>query len=144
RVGPLRGGVRPFTVNGRETLAFTTATGFLGFQVGDLATGRVLYTQDVPGYGWDPRRFATDAPSHGISLSPDERELYLIDGPNDAVHVFDVSAVPGLAPRLVATIATTRPMTGEESPCGHDCARDGWLQHSRDGRLVFVGAGGDV
>ena len=144
RVGPLRAGVRPFTVNGRETIAYTTATGFLGFQVCDLRTGRVLFTQDVPGFGWDPRRFATTAPSHGISLSPAERELYVMDAPNAAVHVFDVSGVPDRPPRLVATVPTSQPMIGDESPCGVDCARDGWLRHSRDGRLVFVGDAGDV
>ena len=144
RVGPLRAGVRPFTVNGQETIAYTTATGFLGFQVCDLRTGRVLFTQDVPGFGWDPRRFATTAPSHGISLSPAERELYVMDAPNAAVHVFDVSGVPDRPPRLVATVPTSQPMIGDESPCGVDCARDGWLRHSRDGRLVFVGDAGDV
>ena len=37
-IGPLRSGVRPFTVNGRETLAYTTATGFLGFQVSSITS----------------------------------------------------------------------------------------------------------
>src|SRR5262249_25506264 len=35
-------------------------------------------------------------------------------------------------------------MSGSESPCGYDCGREGWLQHSRDGRYVFVGDSGDV
>lgn len=47
RIGPLYSGVRPFTINGRETLAFTTATAFLGFQVSSVATGRVLYAARV-------------------------------------------------------------------------------------------------
>src|SRR5262249_28035365 len=44
RVGPLRSGVRPFTINGREMIAYTTATGLLGFQVSSITTGRVLFT----------------------------------------------------------------------------------------------------
>ena len=47
-IGPLRGGVRPFTINGRQTLAYTTATGFLGFQVSSISSGQVLYTQAFP------------------------------------------------------------------------------------------------
>jgi len=35
-------------------------------------------------------------------------------------------------------------MTGTEEPCTNDCERDGWLQHSRDGRYVYVGDSGDV
>jgi hypothetical protein len=35
-------------------------------------------------------------------------------------------------------------MAGEEAPCAYDCARDGWIQHSRDGRYVYVGDAGDV
>ena len=58
RIGPLRSGVRPFTINGRETLAYTTATGFLGFQVRSIASGRVLYTstfgREIP---YDPANF---------------------------------------------------------------------------------------
>ena len=43
-IGPLFGGVRPFTVNGSDTLAFTTATNLDGFQVSNITTGKVLFT----------------------------------------------------------------------------------------------------
>jgi DNA-binding beta-propeller fold protein YncE len=144
RIGPLQSGVRPFTINGRESLAFTTATGFLGFQVSSIASGRVLYTQTFPGYGWSPANFAPSAPSHGISLSPDERQVWVIDAPNSTVHVFDVSGLPARAPRLLANVRLSAPISGEERPCSYDCARDGWIQHSRDGRFVYVGDSGDV
>jgi DNA-binding beta-propeller fold protein YncE len=144
RIGPLRSGVRPFTINGRETLAFTTATGFLGFQVSSIASGRVLYTQTFPGFSWNPGGFGPSAPSHGISLSPNERQVWVIDAPNSTVHVFDVSGLPGRAPRPIANVRMSTPMSGEERPCAYDCTRDGWLQHSRDGRFVYVGDAGDV
>jgi DNA-binding beta-propeller fold protein YncE len=135
RVGPLhRPGVRPFTINGSQTLVFTTATSFLGFQVGSTFSGKVLYSVAVPGFSFDPNTFGrTRTPDHGISLSPDERELYLIDTPNGYVHVFDVSRLPGSAPRLVANIKLR-----------HAPPHDGWLQHSRNGRYVYVGLSGDV
>ncbi len=143
KIGPLKGGVRPFTINGRETLAYTTATGFLGFQVSDITTGRVLYTVPIQGFSWNPATSAS-CPSHGISLSPDEKELYVMDSPNSYVHVFDVSGVPSSPPKQVADIRLTRSMAGYESPCAYDCRKDGWLQHSRDGRFVYVGDSGDV
>ena len=132
-IGPLHGpGVRPFTINGSQTLAFTTARSFLGFQVSSIKTGRVLYSVSPPGFGFDPATFGR-TPDHGISLSPDEQELYLIDTPNGYVHVFDVRGLPGSRPRDVADIRLAHPPPN-----------DGWLQHSRDGRYVYVGRAGDV
>ncbi len=145
RIGPLRSSVRPFTVNGAETLAYTTATGFLGFQVSSINTGRVLYTDSFgPRFQYDPATFSPSAPSHGISLSPDERQLWVIDGPNSFVHVFDVARVPRRAPRRVANIKLAHPLTGAEAGCSYDCAGDGWLLHSRSGCYVYVGDSGDV
>ena len=145
RIGPLRSGVRPFTINGSETLAFTTATGFLGFQVSSIVTGRVLYTVTFGRrFGWDPARFGPSAPSHGISLSPDERQLWVIDAPNGYVHVFDVSRLPESAPRRIADIRLQHRLIGTEAGCSYDCARDGWLQHSRSGCFVYVGDSGDI
>ena len=145
RIGPLTDTVRPFTINGTETLAYTTATNFLGFQVSDIATGQVLYTVDGFGsrFPYNPKSFPASAPSHGISLSPDEREIYVMDAPNSYIHVFDVSGVPAFPPKQVADIKL-RSMAGSEAGCLYDCLRDGWVQHSRDGRFVFVGDSGDV
>jgi DNA-binding beta-propeller fold protein YncE len=127
-VGPVASGVRPFTINGLATTVFMTTTGYLGFYVGDMSTGEILFTVPVPG-------FTSSAPStcHGISLSPDETELYLIDYGNNYVHVFDPTGLPGSAPTDVADIKLQTPMTDE-----------GWLQHTRDGRYVVVGDCGDV
>jgi DNA-binding beta-propeller fold protein YncE len=142
-IGPLKDTVRPFTINGSETLAYTTATGFLGFQVSSITTGQVLYTVPINGFSWDGS--GPSAPSHGISLSPDEKEVYVIDAPNSYVHVFDVSHVPAAAPVQIADIKLTETMLAHpESPCAYDCVKDGWLQHSRDGRFVYVGDAGDV
>ncbi len=145
RIGPLESGVRPFTINGRETLAFTTATGFLGFQESSITSGRVLHTVTFgPRFRFNPATFAPSAPSHGISLSPDERQLWVIDAPNSYVHVFDVSRAPRRSLRRIADIKLADPLTGGQSSCSYDCARDGWLQHSRSGCFVYVGDSGDV
>lgn len=133
-------GVRPFTINGAETLAFTTHTNYLGFQVADLKTGNVLYTVPVKGFS---------APSnvesaHGISISPDEKELYLIDTVNSYVHVFNISGLPASAPSQAADIPLSPAMGGTESPCLYDCAKEGWIGVVGDGRYVVVGDSGDI
>jgi hypothetical protein len=138
-VGPLAGGVRPFTVNGSNTIAYTTATGFDGFQVSSVVTGKVLFT--VP-FGAVPGGFPFTAPSHGISLSPDERELDVIDAVHRQVQVYDVSGVArGAPPARLASIPVPG-LNGNERPCAYDCGQDGWLQHSLDGRFVYVGDSG--
>jgi DNA-binding beta-propeller fold protein YncE len=146
QIGPLlNGGVRPFTINGRETLAFTTATGFLGFQVSSITSGQVLDTVPVSGpFPYTPGQPGPSSPSHGISISPDEKELWVMDQPNSYVHVFDITGLPESAPKQIADIKLTRPMTGNQAGCSYDCLREGWLQHSLDGRFVYVGDSGDV
>jgi hypothetical protein len=144
RVGPLVDGVRPFTINGSETLAFTTATYFLGFQVDSLASGKVLYTDTIPGFDWSRATFGGSAPSHGISLSPNERDLWVLDAPNSFVHEFSLEHLPEHKPGLVASVRLEHPLSGEKEDCAYDCGRDGWLQMSRSGRWLFVGDSGDV
>ena len=139
-IGPLKGGVRPFTINGSESLVFTTHTGFLGFQVSNLKTGKILYT--VPVQGFSAPAGSTSA--HGITISPNEKELYLIDTPNSYVHVFNISGLPNTAPTQVANIKLNPAMGGTESPCLYDCTKEGWLTHVADGRYVIVGDSGDV
>jgi DNA-binding beta-propeller fold protein YncE len=130
RIGPLRQDLRPFAISADERYAFTTASDYIGFQVSDISARRVLYSVSVPGFRRDPPP-ALDAPSHGISLSPDEREVYVVDQPNSYVHVFDVTGLPAAAPRKVADIALRSPLgEGMEKGCAYDCEKFSWLQHS--------------
>jgi DNA-binding beta-propeller fold protein YncE len=139
QIGPLRGGVRPNSINGADTVAFTAATGFDGFQVESITRGSVLYSErfaDCSG------PFSTC--SHGVSLSPDNRQLYVIDTVHKAVQAWDVHGVAeGIAPVHLATVRVDG-LQGKEKGCAYDCGRDGWLQHSLDGRYVFAGDTGDV
>jgi len=142
RIGPLVNGVRPFTINSADTLAFTTATGYLGFQVSSTTTGKVLYTVPVKGFSIPPSESGLP-PSHGISLSPDEKQLYLMDNVNSYIHVFDVIGLPNTAPVQLANIPL-RSMAGSQSPCGYDCGREGWVLHSSSGQYAFIGDSGDI
>jgi hypothetical protein len=138
--GPTINGIRPFTVNAEDTLMFTTSTNTCGFQVLSLTGGNVLYT--IPFGGscvWNP----SNAPSHGISLSPDEKRAYIIDAPLDQLEVYDVSGLPGTAPSFVASVQLSS-LSGYESPCQTYCEREGWVLNDLSGRYVYVGDTGDV
>ena len=83
-----RTSIRPFTVNAAQTRCYVNVNELLGFEVGDLTTGKKLHRVEVQGSEKGPVK-RHGCPSHGIGLTPDERELWLCDGHNNAVHVFD-------------------------------------------------------
>lgn len=122
KIGPFGEGIRPFTVNGSETLAFVNVDGLLGFEVGDLKTGKVI--DRIVVQGWDKgevRRHGN--PSHGIGLTPDEKEVWVSDGHNMRMHVF--SAVPPFQQ------LTTIPL--QDMP--------GWVTFSLDGKYAYPSSG---
>jgi len=121
--GPFSGAIRPFTVNGRGTRCFVNVDGLLGFEVGDLLTGRELCRVEVEGYRQGPVK-RHGCPSHGIALTPDEKELWVADGANNAIHVFDATVMP---PRQTATVKV------RDLP--------GWISFSMDGRFAFSSTG---
>jgi hypothetical protein len=139
KVGPSpsgTAGVRPFTVNGAETRMYITWSNFRGFSVGDLTTGNILKTVN-----FGPNTCGLAAPSHGMSLSPDNSEVYVLDTCNNQIRVYDASDNP----MLKATVTLDHPIhPGTENPCVWDCDKDGWITHSRDGKYVYVGDSGDV
>lgn len=122
-VGPFANVIRPFTVNGANTLCFVNINGLLGFEVGDIRTGRKLYRVEVQGYQTGPVK-RHGCPSHGIALTPDEKELWVTDGFNNCLHVFDSTVMP---PKQMMSIKT-RDMPG-------------WVGFSMDGRHAFSSSG---
>jgi len=122
-VGPFGNVIRPFTVNGAGTLAFVNVNELLGFEIGDLRTGQMLRRVEVGGFekGTVKRH---GCPSHGIALTPDETEIWLADGANRRLHVFDATTMP---PRQVASIAL------RDQP--------GWITFSLDGRHAYPSTG---
>lgn len=138
--GPTIDGIRPFTINSTNTLMFTTSTNTCGFQVLSLTTRKVLYTIPFSGScNWT----VSNAPSHGISLSPDEKRVYVMDAPLDQLKVYDVSGLPNTAPVFVASVPLTS-LSGSETPCQTYCEKEGWVLNDLSGRYVYVGDTGNV
>ena len=122
KIGPFANFVRPFTINGKENLTYVTVDSLLGFEVGDLSTGKKLEHVVVEGWNMGPVRRHGN-PSHGIGLTPDEKEIWLCDGHNMRMHVF--SATP---PYQQLTTIPVQDMPG-------------WITFSIDGKYAYPSSG---
>ena len=122
-IGPFSNSIRPFTVNAAQTRCYVNVNELLGFEVGNLSTGEKLHRVVVQGVspGLVKRH---GCPSHGIGLTPDERELWVCDGHNQLVHVFDATVDP---PAQKSSIAV------RDQP--------GWVSFSIDGRRAYPSTG---
>ena len=122
-IGPFTKPIRPFTVNGSQTLCFVNVNELLGFEVGDLRTGKMLHRVEVAGFqkGAVKRH---GCPSHGVGLTPDEKELWLCDAFNERMHIFDATQMP---PKQMTSIKL------RDQP--------GWITFSIDGKYAYPSTG---
>lgn len=121
--GPFSNSIRPFTVNGAGTRCFVNVNELLGFEIGDLKSGKKLHRIQVSGFTSGPVK-RHGCPSHGIAMTPDEKEIWISDGHNEHLHVFDASSMP---PKQVASIQL------REQP--------GWITFSIDGLTCWPSTG---
>jgi DNA-binding beta-propeller fold protein YncE len=122
KVGEFESNVRPFTINAAETMVYVTVDSLLGFEVGDLKRGNKIAHIVVEGWEKGPVRRHGN-PSHGIGLTPDEKELWLCDGHNMRLHLF--SATP---PYQQLTTIPVRDMPG-------------WVTFTIDGKYAYPSSG---
>ena len=122
KIGPFNNFIRPFTINGKDTKAFVTVDSLLGFEVGDTKTHKKIAHVEVEGWTTGPVRRHGN-PSHGIGLTPDEKELWLCDGFNMRMHVFSAKA-----PYLQLTTIPLQDMPG-------------WITFSLDGKYAYPSSG---
>jgi hypothetical protein len=123
KVGPFTAAIRPFTVNSAQTLCFVNVNELLGFEIGDLRTGQKLARVEVTGFEKGPVK-RHGCPSHGIGLTPDEKEIWVSDAANSRVHIFDNTKMP---PVQVKTIEV------RDQP--------GWITFSMDGKFAYPSTG---
>ncbi len=122
KIGPFSAGLRPFTINSDESLVFVNVNDLLGFEVGDLKTGEKVARVQVLGWDKGPVRRHGN-PSHGIGLTPDEKEIWVSDGHNMRMHVFS-----GEAPYQQLTTIALGDMPG-------------WVTFSMDGQYAYPSSG---
>jgi len=123
QVGPFDDVVRPFTINGKQTLVFANINNLLGFEVADLTTGRLLHRVAVEGLE-TKNSPVHGTPSHGIAMTADETEIWVADNTNHFLHVFDATKMPPAQKTRV-----------------HVRDEPGWIAFSLDGRTAFASTG---
>ncbi|MCA9211669.1 MAG: hypothetical protein KDB27_01270 [Planctomycetales bacterium] len=122
-VGPFAASIRPFTINGDQSLCFVNVNDLLGFEIGDITTGKKLHRIEVQGFNHGPVK-RHGCPSHGLALTRDEREVWVTDGHNSHLHVFDATVMP---PKQVHSIQLR--------------AQPGWITMSMDGKTCWPSTG---
>jgi len=122
KIGPFANYVRPFTIDAKEQRAYVTVDSLLGFEVGEISSGKKIAHVVVQGWDAGPVRRHGN-PSHGIGLTPDEKELWLCDGHNMRMHIF--STTP---PYQQLTTIPVQDMPG-------------WITFSIDGRYAYPSSG---
>jgi DNA-binding beta-propeller fold protein YncE len=123
KVGPFGGAIRPFVVNGKQTLAYVCVNDLLGFEIGDLTTGKVVERVEVTGFKKGPVK-RHGCPSHGIGLTPDEKEAWVCDAFNTRLHVFDLTT---------SQPKQTHSLMLREQP--------GWVTFGLDGKHAYSSTG---
>jgi DNA-binding beta-propeller fold protein YncE len=123
--------VRPFVINHDATRVYANLNNLLGFEIADVKTGEVIKRIEAPAEMWKPQWgdlnqhfFGHGCPSHGIALTPDESELWVVDNINYGVLVYDNT---GEWPTLKMTFPTT--------------ASADWITMGIDGQYAFLSSG---
>src|SRR3954453_16939481 len=73
--------VRPLTINHDGSLVYVNVNDLIGFEIGDVKTGKMLKRFQIPGDEWKGKGY-----SHGIGMTPDESEIWVADPFNKAWH----------------------------------------------------------
>ncbi len=123
--------VRPFVINHDATRVYANLNNLLGFEIADVKTGEVIKRIEAPAEMWkaqwaDVKQhfFGHGCPSHGIALTPDESEIWVVDNINYGVLVYDNT---GEWPTLKMTFPTT--------------ASADWITMGIDGQYAFLSSG---
>lgn len=124
RVGPIIGVIQPLSINGDCTLAYINTHLYReghgpGFEIGDLKTGKILHVVGRPELAERKSR------CHGIGLTPDEKEVWVVDQGHQELHVFDNTVSPPKFKQVVPMAAKTH----------------GWICFSRDGKYAWCDTG---
>ena len=103
--------VRPFVINHDATRVYANVNNLLGFEIADVKTGEVVKRIEAPAEMWKAKWadvtqhfYGHACPSHGIALTPDESELWVVDNINYGVLVYDNT---GEWPVLKSSFKTT-------------------------------------
>jgi hypothetical protein len=122
--------IRVFVLNEDASRVYANVDNFLGYVVADVKTGRIIQKVEVKSVNWRAKWFvaprpnvAHDAPSHGIAITPNGKEIWLDDALFNEIHIFSNTG----RPREIDTIHTTA------APC--------WITFGLDAKYAYVSSG---
>jgi DNA-binding beta-propeller fold protein YncE len=141
KIGPFSRGLRPFAVSADERFAYANVDGLLGFEIAEITRnpwgGRVIQRVEAR----TPAERFSEIPtpptakphstwSHGLNVTPDGKEVWIVDGVYGYVYPFDITVSP---PKQVASIALFQDPKDRPHP--------GWISFSIDGRYAYPDGG---
>jgi DNA-binding beta-propeller fold protein YncE len=122
--------IRVFVTNKDSSKLYVNNNNFLGFLIADVASGQVTKRVEVTSVNWHakwdvtPRpRIPHGCPSHGIALTPDEKEIWVDDGIFNKIHIFSNTDDP----KEIDTIDTN--------------GGPFWITFGLDANLAYVSSG---
>jgi hypothetical protein len=115
--------VRPLTINHDGSLVYVNVNDLIGFEIGDVKTGKKLGRYEIPGDAWKGKGY-----SHGIGMTPDESEIWVADPFNNAWQIWD-NPGDGRSPVYNAS-KMIKPTAG---------VVHSWISMTNDGKLAFIG-----
>ena len=122
--------IRVFVLNHDATKIYSNTNNLNGFEIADVATGKITHHIENSG-DWKSKWNATPkpriphgCPSHGIALVNNEKEIWVADGINDLIHIFDNTK------ETPVEIATIKPTHGVY-----------WMTIGLDGKYAYVSSG---
>jgi DNA-binding beta-propeller fold protein YncE len=122
--------IRVFVLNKDSSKIYANNNNFLGFLIADVASGEVTKRVEITSVNWHakwdvtPRpRVPHGCPSHGIALTPDEKEIWVADGLFNKLHIFSNTDDP----KEIDTID----MSGGPF----------WMTFGLDAKLAYVSSG---
>jgi DNA-binding beta-propeller fold protein YncE len=122
--------IRPFVLNHDASLIYANVNNLDGFEVADAKTGKIIHRIENSG-DWKAKWNATPkpkvphgCPSHGIALVNNEKEIWVTDGINNLIHIYDNT---GSVPKEVDTI---KPTAGVY-----------WITVGLDGKYAYLSSG---
>ncbi|HEX8041095.1 MAG TPA: YncE family protein [Chryseosolibacter sp.] len=115
-------GIRPFAVSSDDRFCYVNMDGILGYEIGDLLTGKRVGRVEVQGFPKIRGNHLTT--SHGVNLPPGGKEIWVSNDAAPYLHVFDCTVTPH---KQIADIKFNK--------------KNGWITFSIDGDYCYPSSG---
>ncbi|WOK08419.1 YncE family protein [Imperialibacter roseus] len=115
-------GIRPFAVSKDDKYCYINLDGVLGYEVGDISTGKRLGRVEVGDFESIRGNHLTT--SHGVNITPDQKEIWVSNDAGPYVHIFDCTVWPH---KRIADIKLNK--------------KNGWISFSIDGKYGYPSSG---